>query len=376
MRVGVEATSRLTSPLVHTATVYAIETDKDYSNNISVFTSSVSAVGPPIMVEIEVPESVTYLTPTTDIVLQASAPSTVVAGLPFTYIYTITNVGTADATNVRFENTVPPATTLNEFAPGLGDCEWQENSITCRMSDLTTGNSITITLVATGYSGQTLLMWLDPLMPGWPMCYLLKERDYLHIVTCELGRLRTGQSTNVRVGFTATGIQERLMLNAASVSTYETETNSLNNSSTTTITVLARADLAVRSNLAGRVPGGEVLSYTLTATNFGPSDAANVLLTDTMPMGTSLESARPSLGIDCALESEDAELGVLICRAGHLDSGETATVTITIAVGDLLVLESAEPMVHSARVTADQVDPDPGNNELIELISVSDGETD
>jgi uncharacterized repeat protein (TIGR01451 family) len=213
-------------------------------------------------------------------------------------------------------------------------------------------------------------MHLDPLMPGWPMCTVLKERTHLHIVKCELGVLRPDQATHVQLGLIARGVQERAMVNTASVSANEVEWNTLDNGITTTTAVQVRADLSLWSSVSGPAVAGKTLSYTLAAVNLGPSDA-DVILTDTLPMGTRLISATSSRGDDCRAEPEEPTTDTIICKLGRLSSGETVTVTIAVVVDESLTL--VEEIFHSARVVAEQADPNPGNNELTQIIPLTAG---
>lgn len=118
------------------------------------------------------------------------------------------------------------------------------------------------------------------------------------------------------------------------------------------------------------------MSYTLTVANIGPSDAADVVLTDTLPMGTGLISAVPSQGENCRIERGDASTDTVICSLGRLSGGQAATITIVVAVDKSLTLALAKAIMHSARVVAEQVDPNPGNNEFTETIPVSAGSED
>lgn len=371
MRFGVDVDARITKPLVHTATVAANETDANHSDNRVTFTLSRAQsremiVGPAGPVA-------TATIPTTDLVVQADGPSSVIAGQPFAYTFTITNRGALDATGVSFENVLPLATTLNAYAPGLPLCEQRDETLTCHLRDLDSGETTTFTLVITGHAGQAMIMEPDPLMPGWPICSVLHERTFLHIVNCELGVLKPHQATHVQMLLTAGGVQERKMANTASVSANEAELNPLDNTNTTTITVQTRADLLVWSTISGPAVAGQTLSYTLTIANIGPSDAAGVVLADTLPLGTRLISAVPGQRGDCQIESDNTSTDTAICDLGRLSGGETATVTIVVTVDESLTPALAEEIVHSARVVAEQADPNPSNNMLTESIPVSAG---
>jgi uncharacterized repeat protein (TIGR01451 family) len=258
---------------------------------------------------------------------------------------------------------------LSSYAPDLPPCEQREDAITCYLRDLESGEPITLTLAITGHAGQPMAIGPDPLMPGWPICSVLKERTFLHIVTCEFGVLKPGQTTHVQLGLVATGVQERMMANTASVSADEEEPNLLNNTDTTTISVQVKADLMVWSAISGPAVAGETLSYTLGIANLGPSDGADVVLTDTLPMGTTLLSVTSSQGDDCWMEGDD---GTVTCELG----GQTAAVTIVVAVDESPTPPFAETIVHSARVVAAQSDPNPTNNALTASIPVSAGVQD
>jgi uncharacterized repeat protein (TIGR01451 family) len=378
MRIGVGVDTGTTSlrlpSLAHTATVTANETDPNRSNNRVASAMMVSAARSAPS-QVEEPVAVTAIPTTTDLVVQADGPSSVIAGQPFTYTFTIANRGALDATGIYFENAVPPATTLNAYAPGLPLCEQRDDALTCTLYDPDSGETVTFTLAITGHAGQPMIIELDPLMPGWPICTVLKERTFLHIVQCELGALKSGQATHVQLALTVEGTQERMTPNTAFVSANETDLNPLDNTNTTTVTVRVRADLVLWSAVSGPALAGQTLSYTLTVANLGPSDAADVVLADTLPMGTSLVSAVPSQGEDCQIEQEDTVPHV-ICSLGRLNGGEAATIAIVVAVDESVTPALTETIVHSARVVAEQVDPNPGNNELEEHIPVGAGVED
>jgi len=213
----------------------------------------------------------------------------------------------------------------------------------------------------------------DALMPGWPVCSVLKERTFLHIVNCEFGALKRGQATHAQLVLTAGGVRERAIVNTAFVRANEAELNPLDNTNTTTITVRLRADLSVRSAISGPAVAGETLSYMLTVANVGPSDASDVVLVDTLPAGTRLVSAVPSLGGDCRIEREETSTDTVICSLARLSGGERSTVTIVVEVDEPLTLARAKTIVHSARVAAEQPDPNPSNNRLTQIIPISDG---
>ncbi len=362
IRVGASLDAQMTGTLINSATITANEADLDLSNNAATFTMTVGAA---------TPVTVTPVPTTTDLVMQADGPSNVIAGQPFTYTYTITNRGELDATSVHFEDALPPIVNLYSYSPGLPHCDQRGDILTCSFHDPDSGETITFTLAIIGNAGQPVRIVPDQPMPGWPICTVLKERTWLHIVKCELGTLKRGKATRVQLGLVAIGVQEQLMTNAASVNAHEADLKSSDNTITATMAVRVRADLSIGSAISGPAVAGKPLSYTLTVTNDGPSDADGVVLTDTLPMSTQLVSAIPSQGDDCQVERKNATTDAVACRLGQLSGGKIATVTIVLAADEALTPASAKSIVHSVQVVAEQVDPDPGNNELIESIPVS-----
>jgi uncharacterized repeat protein (TIGR01451 family) len=387
MQIGVGVDAGASGDLVHTTSIEACEPDTDLSNNRAAFTMTVwraplpgtNTEGPALSnVEGAAPSESIAGTPvltTTDLTIQAEGPTSVYAGLPFTYAYTITNRGPLDAAGVRFVDVIPPATTLHAYAPGLPRCEQSGDTLTCTLRDPDSGETATFTVVINGHAGQPMKMELDPLMPGWPLCTVLRERDYLHILNCELGLLRPDQAIHVQLTAIAGGVRERVMTNTVSISANEHEPGlpSVDLTNTVTIAVGIRADLLVRSEISGPAVAGNRLSYTLEAINLGPSDA-DVILSHTLPIHTRLVSATSGRGDDCHTEGEESTTDTLVCKLGRLVGGETVAVEIVVAVDDSLT--PGEDIFHSVRVAAEQADPDLANNDLTQVIPVSTGTQD
>jgi uncharacterized repeat protein (TIGR01451 family) len=364
VRLGVGVDRATTGALVHDVSVVANEADVERSNNHATVTLTLGAEDP---VPSESPRGIAALA-SADLVVHADGPVSVIAGEPFTYTYAITNRGALDATGVRFENVVPPATILDAYAPALPRCRQRDDALLCSLRDPDSGATITFTMVITGHAGQPMELGLDPLMPGWPVCTVLKEKPWLHIVTCELGTLRPGQATHVQLTFIATGVNERMMTNTASVGTNDADANPSDNLKTATIAVQVRADVSLWSSMPAPVVGGETLSYTLAAGNLGPSDA-DVVLTDTLPVGVRFVSAASSRGDDCRAERDQDTGGTLVCKLGRLSGGETATVRVLVEVDESLTMPGE--ILHSTGVVAKQADPNPDNNQLTQVIPVT-----
>jgi len=223
----------MSEPVGHTTTVTANEIDPDPSNNQTTLPLTVGASGP---------VEATVIPTTTNLVIQAEGPTSVTASQPFTYTYIIRNQGALDATRVWFEDVVPPDMNLVAYSPGVPECEQQGNRLTCALRDPDSGETVTLTLVITGHSGQPMYMGIDPLLPGWPTCWVIKERTWRHIVQCQLGDLDPGQTRRVQMVLVAIGEQERTSVNTASVHANGADTNAVVSTSTVTITIQAGAE--------------------------------------------------------------------------------------------------------------------------------------
>jgi uncharacterized repeat protein (TIGR01451 family) len=233
VRVGAEVDGRSSEPLSHTATVTANEADPDHANNQGTFAFTAGAAK--LMEATAVPT-------TTNLVILAEGPTSVIAGQPFTYTYTIINRGALDATGVWFSDTIPSDMNLVAYAPGVPECEQQGDTFTCTLRDPDSGETGRFTLVITGHAGQAMYVGLDPVLPGWPICSVLKERTWLHIVVCELGELEPGQATRVQLVLEAIGAADRTSINTASVFANEVDSNPVDSTSIVTITVQAEAE--------------------------------------------------------------------------------------------------------------------------------------
>ncbi|MDQ2700369.1 MAG: DUF11 domain-containing protein, partial [Actinomycetota bacterium] len=135
------------------------------------------------------------------------------------------------------------------------------------------------------------------------------------------------------------------------------------NTSSSTNPAAKKADLAiVKTASTDSVAIGETFTYDLKVTNNGPSKATSVTISDDIPAGLSFVSA--SLDPGCDFEPVS---GTVVCALGSLNSGTSATVTLTVKVdGD------ANGAIHNtATVAAQQEDPNPANNTDTDTVDAS-----
>ncbi|MFL6257056.1 MAG: beta strand repeat-containing protein [Pyrinomonadaceae bacterium] len=124
------------------------------------------------------------------------------------------------------------------------------------------------------------------------------------------------------------------------------QTNTANDSASDPTTVVSSSDLSLSKTVNNPNPiQGQNVTFTLTLTNSGPSNATNVVVTDLLPAGLTFVSATPSTGTYTS--------GTGAWAVASLTSGTSATLQIVALVS------SAGTITNTAEVTAsDQPDPD------------------
>ncbi len=111
------------------------------------------------------------------------------------------------------------------------------------------------------------------------------------------------------------------------------------------VTVTTQADLGVvKSDTPDPVAAGGTLTYTIVVTNYGPSDAQNVVITDTLPADVAFVAAP-----GCSLSGSD-----VVCNLGTIVNGSSKSIIIVVTVDpDLLVAAVADPNSALAQAPVD-----------------------
>jgi uncharacterized repeat protein (TIGR01451 family) len=126
------------------------------------------------------------------------------------------------------------------------------------------------------------------------------------------------------------------------------------------ITVVS-ADLSVTKSGPAAVTAGNNITYTVTVTNNGPSDATNVQLSDTLPPGTTFVSEMQTAGpsFTCTNPSPGAT-GTVSCTLATLTNGTSASFTIVYKAGASVA--NGTVFTNIASVSSSTPDPNSANN--------------
>ncbi|WP_154723337.1 DUF7933 domain-containing protein [Ilumatobacter coccineus] len=248
----------------------------------------------------------TPVAPEADITVTKVIDTTpLVPGEPMQFTITVTNNGPSDAANVLVSDNIDASMTgLATTAP---DCS---------------------------ISGQLLGCSIDTLAPGAGNAVSI-------VVTGDLASSYTGSFSNV-----------------VNVSTSTSQgPDAAPNTATATAPAEPDADLSsTKDATPDPVIAGEVVTYLITVSNAGPSDATGVVVTDTLPAGLTAVNVFSSQGACSSLP----------CSLNTIPDGGSATVTVEALVGsDLLAVGT-----NTADVTADTPDSTPGNNESTEDVAL------
>jgi len=146
--------------------------------------------------------------------------------------------------------------------------------------------------------------------------------------------------------------------NTAIADSNEADDDPTNNSGSAKLPVDPVADLSIeKSDDLDPAQPGDTVTYTLTVTNDGPSDAHNVQISDTPPSGvtvTGVALVAPAAGT-CVLAANTCTLPVV-------GAGATVEMEVTVTIDAATV----GTIVNGARVSSEDPDPTPGDNSITE----------
>ena len=265
-----------------------------------------------------------------DVTSKTASPNPVQAGLDLTYVLTIQNFGPADATNVVVTDTLGSLVTTGGFqsaTPSQG---------TCTPSGVTAGPTVNL--------------------------------------SCNLGTLNNGATATitivVRPSIAATGNRT----NTATVTSLDVgDPNRDNNPASVTSQVIAVADVTVtKTDTPDPVQAGTPLTYVITARNNGPSTAANVVVTDTLPANAAFLSLSATTGSPvCVTPAVNSVGGTLTCTWASIASGIQQTATVVVRP-----LSGAVSVQNDVAITTTTAESNSANNSATATTAVQNAAVD
>ncbi|WP_456280461.1 carboxypeptidase regulatory-like domain-containing protein [Cupriavidus sp. JZ107] len=282
--------------------------DPDYTDNFATVSSNIE--------------------PRADVTVQKSAnPTSIPAGQDLTYVITARNAGPSKAADVQAVDTLPAGVYfVRAQGNGGGSC-----TTALAPGALTTG-------------GET--------------------------VTCSWAEIvANGQQTATIVVRPGTALRNTTITNNVAVSTSTVETNTGNNTGFVNTNVTGPdLDLLVnKRDSVDPVAVDDMVVYTITVTNNGPSQAQNVMVTDTLPTSGLRFKTLTSTG-SCTTGPVDSIGGTISCSYPRIASGES----VQIQVGMQGVTKGT--VQNAVSITSDEIaggfDRNAGNNQTTEPTTV------
>ncbi len=216
-------------------------------------------------------------------VTKTDLPDPVAAGTDLTYTITATNSGTADAADVEISDLLPPGTTFVSATPSAG------------------ASCVTPPVGGTGMVSCT---WAGATGVGVSRVLTL----VVHV------------DSAVPAGSTITNVATAV----SSVLAVDASADTL---------VIHQSNLVVtKDDIPDPVIAGENITYSITATNGGPSVASNVTISDPLPPSTTFVSAAPSAGGGCVTPPVGGTGTVSCTWAGITGIGVVRSLTLVVNV--------------------------------------------
>ena len=230
-----------------------------------------------------------------DLELDKTAPATVTAGQQIAYTLVITNTGPSTARSVDVKDLLPTGLTFESASTTQGFCV----PGLCQFGDIAVNGVVTV------------------------------------VITATVGSEVTGSLDNIAQVFADTE-----------------DPDPANDSDNAVTTVNTSADVGVtKVDLMDPVAPDSTLIYELVVTNDGPSDAANVVVTDGLDSNVTFVNASP----DCSLSGSN-----VVCTVGTLVANSSVDYLISVQVSDSA--PSGTLLTNNITVTTTTTDPNSSND--------------
>lgn len=251
---------------------------------------------------------------------KTGSPSTVTSGNTLTYTILVTNNGPGFSLGVNVTDPLPVGTTFISCTASQGSCSGP----------------------AAGSNGT---------------------------VTANFGTIGAPGFATLSIAVNVTAPGGVTLTNTAVVTSSTPDTDISNNqaSTSTTVGVVPLADLSItKADLTDPVGVGGNISYTITVNNGGPAAAANVVVNDPLPTGTTFVSCTPSVGVTCTGPPSGSS-GTVTANFGTLASAGSGTINLVVNV----TAGAGSLVSNTATVSSPTADSNLSNNSATETTSIT-----
>jgi uncharacterized repeat protein (TIGR01451 family) len=250
------------------------------------------------------------VTTSADLAISKTDQGTPVAGSDFSYEIDVENNGPSDAQSATITDTLPAGMTFKSITGSGGWSCSGTATVTCtRGSVMTAGQIDALTLT-------------------------------VHI------------ASSVADGTTLT--------NTASVSSTTSDPNTANNSASVPAKVAAQADLSITKTGPSAPTAGTDVTYTITTTNLGPSDAQSAAVSDPLPSGTTFQSISKPAGWNCATPSVGGTGTVTCTDTAAFAAGGMASFSLVVHLSASAT--GGSQLCNTATISTTTTDPVSSNN--------------
>lgn len=233
---------------------------------------------------------------------------------------------------------------------------------TASTSTVAAGDTVVYTLTASNSGPSTARdVVLTDTLPAGQSLVGAEGATCTSAVSCPLGDLAPGATRIVRLTVRiaadrAAGTQ----VNSAAISSSTADPDSASNTATASVTIAPRADLRMTKAASAPTPAaGDTVTYTLTATNDGPSVARSAVVSDTLPAAlTFVDATAP-----CTASGQ-----VVTCALGDLAPAAVRTLTLRARIAPTT---ASGALANVARITSATTDPDATNDSGTAVVQVT-----
>ncbi|TWU60560.1 Cna protein B-type domain protein [Rubripirellula tenax] len=274
----------------------------------------------------------------------------------------LTNTATVSGTEVE---TVTTNNTESELVDLVSsDLRIEKTDLT---DPVNAGNQFTyeITVTNDGPDGAAGVVVVDPLPVGVAFisgnvdgaANLVSFNATSREVTATVGTLANAATSTITLVVEVSPDAASPLINTASVTASpNTDPNPNNNSTDEDTTINREVDVAIDKTVSGTAIAGRTVTYTVVATNNGPSQARGVTVVDTLDANLTLVAGSFDAGTSGVTVSQSGQ--TLTFDVGLLDPSETQTFSF-----DVLIDSAATGVIpNSATINTTDTDSTPGNN--------------